>query len=84
MDAFGDNFDQNDIDPAAEFLAREQDQLAGLEDELKPASTTIPTASQGIYFICILYSTFKGALQRIVFILFYLFILNNWTIFLLF
>ncbi|XP_044731130.1 clathrin light chain isoform X2 [Chrysoperla carnea] len=46
MDAFGDNFDQNDIDPAAEFLAREQDQLAGLEDELKPASTTIPTASQ--------------------------------------
>lgn len=34
MDAFGDNFDQTDIDPAADFLAREKDQLAGLEDEL--------------------------------------------------
>ncbi|KAI5732443.1 hypothetical protein M8J76_000274 [Diaphorina citri] len=36
MDAFGDNFDDN-VDPAAEFLAREQNQLAGLEDELQPA-----------------------------------------------
>jgi len=35
MDGFGDNFDQADVDPAAEFLAREKDQLAGLEDELK-------------------------------------------------
>lgn len=35
MDGFGDNFDQADIDPAADFLAREKDQLAGLEDDLK-------------------------------------------------
>lgn len=35
MDDFGDNFVQPDVDPAAEFLAREQDQLAGLEDELE-------------------------------------------------
>jgi hypothetical protein len=34
MDGFGDNFDQPEVDPAAEFLAREQDQLAGLEDDL--------------------------------------------------
>ncbi|KAF2349576.1 Clathrin light chain [Trinorchestia longiramus] len=35
MDGFGDNFVPNgngSIDPAAEFLAREQDELAGLED----------------------------------------------------
>lgn len=32
---FGDdNFDDNEVDPAAEFLAREQSQLAGLEDDL--------------------------------------------------
>lgn len=35
MDGFGDNFDQADIDPAAEFLAREKDQLAGLEDDVE-------------------------------------------------
>lgn len=34
MDAFADNFDQPEVDPAAEFLAREKDQLAGLEDDL--------------------------------------------------
>lgn len=35
MDAFGDDFTAAaEVDPAAEFLAREQDQLAGLEDEL--------------------------------------------------
>lgn len=39
MDGFGDNFDQAEVDPAAEFLAREKDQLAGLEDELEPSST---------------------------------------------
>uniref|UniRef100_A0A6A7FPB0 Clathrin light chain n=1 Tax=Hirondellea gigas TaxID=1518452 RepID=A0A6A7FPB0_9CRUS len=35
MDGFGDNFVPNGdvaVDPAAEFLAREQDQLAGIED----------------------------------------------------
>ncbi|RZF38250.1 hypothetical protein LSTR_LSTR014067 [Laodelphax striatellus] len=37
MDGFNDNFDETEVDPAAEFLAREQDDLAGLEDELKPA-----------------------------------------------
>ncbi|XP_065080376.1 clathrin light chain isoform X2 [Ochlerotatus camptorhynchus] len=43
MDAFGDgNFDQPEVDPAAEFLAREQNALAGLEDEIplaQPAAT---------------------------------------------
>ncbi|KAF2883675.1 hypothetical protein ILUMI_22490 [Ignelater luminosus] len=41
MGDFGDNFD---VDPAAEFLAREQDELAGLEDDVKPA-ITIPAAN---------------------------------------
>ncbi|KAI4463486.1 clathrin light chain [Holotrichia oblita] len=42
MANFGDNFDQFDVDPAAEFLAKEQSDLAGLEDELKPAAVLIP------------------------------------------
>ncbi|XP_037918059.1 clathrin light chain isoform X4 [Hermetia illucens] len=45
MDAFGDNnFEQADVDPAAEFLAREQNALAGLEDELQPAAATTASA----------------------------------------
>lgn len=44
MADFGDNFD---VDPAAEFLAREQDELAGLEDELRPAAVTIPVINGG-------------------------------------
>lgn len=47
MDGFGDDFGQTDVDPAAEFLAREQDQLAGLEDELDPISA--PTENNGMY-----------------------------------
>ncbi|XP_035733930.1 clathrin light chain-like isoform X1 [Vespa mandarinia] len=49
MDAFGDNFvNDTEVDPAAEFLAREQDQLAGLEDEIPPVSMAIPaTATNG-------------------------------------
>jgi len=45
MADFGDNFSEPEVDPAAEFLAREQDQLAGLEDELKPAVTNEGTGS---------------------------------------
>ncbi|XP_050436198.1 clathrin light chain isoform X3 [Adelges cooleyi] len=41
MDNFGDNFDDGDVDPAAEFLAREQTQLAGLEDDLNTANIPI-------------------------------------------
>jgi len=41
MSGFGDNFDQGDVDPAAEFLAREQNELAGLEDEVKPAAVAV-------------------------------------------
>jgi len=43
MDAFGDDEfgAAAEVDPAAEFLAREQDQLAGLEDELEPISSGI-------------------------------------------
>ncbi|XP_015174524.1 PREDICTED: clathrin light chain isoform X5 [Polistes dominula] len=51
MDAFGDNFvNDTEVDPAAEFLAREQDQLAGLEDEIPPvsmATVTAPTNGEG-------------------------------------
>lgn len=41
-----DNFDDNEVDPAAEFLAREQSQLAGLEDDLNPVvqrTSPVPT-----------------------------------------
>ncbi|XP_015377428.1 PREDICTED: clathrin light chain isoform X5 [Diuraphis noxia] len=41
MDNFGDNFDDGDVDPAAEFLAREQTQLAGLEDDLNTSNVPI-------------------------------------------
>lgn len=44
MSDFGDNFD---VDPAAEFLAREQSELAGLEDEVKPAVVMIPVVNGG-------------------------------------
>lgn len=44
MSAFGDdNFDDNEVDPAADFLAREQSQLAGLEDELGVVQQPSPT-----------------------------------------
>lgn len=36
---FGDDFEPKDVDPAAEFLAREQSALAGLEDEVLPATS---------------------------------------------
>jgi hypothetical protein len=48
MDGFGDDFGQADVDPAAEFLAREQDQLAGLEDELDPISAPADTTGKTI------------------------------------
>ncbi len=45
MDAFDDNFEQNvEVDPAAEFLAREKEQLSGLEDELEPAALSAPVS----------------------------------------
>ena len=37
MEEFGNQYNSLP-DPAAEFLAREQDQLAGLEDEIMPAA----------------------------------------------
>lgn len=54
MDAFADNFDLTpavvaaEVDPAAEFLAREKDQLAGLEDELTGASSTVAPEAVGV------------------------------------
>ena len=42
MDGFGDNFDQAEVDPAAEFLAREQNELAGLDDDLAPTTAITP------------------------------------------
>ncbi|PNF22213.1 Clathrin light chain [Cryptotermes secundus] len=47
MEGFGDNFDQPEVDPAAEFLAREHDQLAGLEDELNPV--VLPSVNDGSF-----------------------------------
>lgn len=50
MDAFGDDFTAAaDVDPAAEFLAREHDQLAGLEDLIPEVSQPQPaeSSSQG-------------------------------------
>lgn len=48
MDAFGDgNFDQPEVDPAAEFLAREQNALAGLEDEIPLAQTATGNGLDG-------------------------------------
>ncbi|XP_076230811.1 clathrin light chain isoform X2 [Calliopsis andreniformis] len=45
MDAFGDNFViEPEVDPVAEFVAREQDQLAGLEDEIPLSGVTLITA----------------------------------------
>lgn len=42
MEDLNDHNEGTEVDPAAEFLAREQNELAGLEDELKPA-TVAPT-----------------------------------------
>ncbi|XP_057369421.1 clathrin light chain-like isoform X1 [Daphnia carinata] len=46
MDAFGDDFtgmsEVAEVDPAAEFLAREHDQLAGLEDLIPAVSQPEP------------------------------------------
>lgn len=43
MDAFGDNFvEPAEVDPAAEFLAREQNDLAGLEVEIPPMTNVAP------------------------------------------
>lgn len=50
MSGFGDTFDQVEEDPAAEFLAREQDELAGLEDEVKPAAVAAPLFNGGTYY----------------------------------
>ncbi|XP_076767176.1 clathrin light chain isoform X2 [Xylocopa sonorina] len=46
MDAFGDNFvNEQEVDPVAEFVAREQDQLAGLENEIPPVSISAPATA---------------------------------------
>lgn len=51
MDGFDDTFGQPEVDPAAEFLAREQNQLAGLEDELEtsaPPPVVTTSSSNGL------------------------------------
>ncbi|XP_041973250.1 clathrin light chain isoform X2 [Aricia agestis] len=51
MDEFADNFVQPEVDPAAEFLAREQNQLAGLEDDLEtsaPPPVATSTSPSGL------------------------------------
>ncbi|KAI5633620.1 clathrin light chain domain-containing protein [Phthorimaea operculella] len=47
MDNFDDNFGQPEEDPAAEFLAREQNNLAGLEDELETSAPPPVASSNG-------------------------------------
>lgn len=44
---FGDNFEQQEVDPAAEFLAREQSALAGLEDDLNPPAAVPQLKTEG-------------------------------------
>lgn len=49
MDGFGDSFvpppeGGAEVDPAAEFLAREQDQLAGLDDDIVPPAAAAAAA----------------------------------------
>lgn len=53
MDGFGDNFDQTDVDPAAEFLAREKDQLGGLADDViaPPAASESELASGDFWIL---------------------------------
>ncbi|XP_033351450.1 clathrin light chain isoform X2 [Bombus vosnesenskii] len=47
--AFGDNFvNEQEVDPVAEFVAREQDQLAGLENEIPPVAMSAPTMASDI------------------------------------
>jgi len=56
MDGFGDSFvpaaegaaPPAEVDPAAEFLAREQDQLAGLEDDLAAVTVAAAPDSTGL------------------------------------
>lgn len=52
MDGFGDSFvppvdgSAGEVDPAAEFLAREQDQLAGLDDDIIPPAAPAAAPAQ--------------------------------------
>lgn len=43
---FGDNF--TEVDPAADFIKREQNELAGLEDDLNPATYNPPVEGKKI------------------------------------
>lgn len=54
MDGFGDSFvppvdgGAAEVDPAAEFLAREQDQLAGLGDDIIPPAAPAAAPEQSV------------------------------------
>lgn len=48
MEDFGDNF--GEVDPAADFLAREQNELAGLEDDLNPVTLNPTTDGKFLTF----------------------------------
>lgn len=49
MEDFGDNFAE--VDPAADFLAREQNELAGLEDDLNPATFNPTVDGKSLYSV---------------------------------
>ncbi len=47
MDAFDDAFGAEEVDPAAEFLAKEQEELADLGEDLGFAAPPAQVGSQG-------------------------------------
>ena len=58
MDAFGEEFSGVvEVDPAADFLAREHDQLAGLEAEILPEVESHPV-QQGIHILSLICYTY--------------------------
>lgn len=46
MEEFSGHIDDLDVDPAADFILREQNELAGLEDELKPVNVPPVSGSE--------------------------------------
>ena len=54
FDNFASSGAPQEEDPAAEFLAREQNQMAGLEDDFGPAQPA-PAAGNGLFTLAIFF-----------------------------
>lgn len=71
MDSFDNEFvNEVEADPAAEFLAREQDQLAGLEDEIPSVTMFSPnesTNNASKFAISFLFDKFNESFTKIIF-----------------